>query len=50
MRRQSAGSAFGSRAVFADLFEGNADALGRAFPHADQPYDASAPTPHWRNT
>lgn len=42
MRRQSAGSAFGSRAVFADLFEGNADALGRAFPHADQPYDASS--------
>lgn len=42
LRRSSAGSAFGVKATFADLFEANAEALARAFPHADQTYDASS--------
>lgn len=44
-RRQTAGSAFGSRVVFADLWEGNTDALTVAYPTASGgagPYDASS--------
>lgn len=43
LRRQSAGSAFGNKAVFADLWEANAEALARAFPSSTQgkAYDAS---------
>jgi hypothetical protein len=42
LRRATAGSAFGIKATFADLFEANPDALARAFPHAEQPFDASS--------
>jgi hypothetical protein len=38
---RSASSVFGGRASFADLWEGNADALGTAYPDANRPYDAS---------
>lgn len=38
---RSASSVFGGRASFADLWEGNADALGAAYPDANRPYDAS---------
>ena len=43
-RSRSAGSAFGGRASFADLWAGNVDALARSFPpqQAGQAYDASA--------
>ena len=38
---RSASSVFGGRASFADLWQGNADALGAAYPDANRPYDAS---------
>jgi len=42
-KSQSARAAFGNGASFADLFDGNAEALARAFPpnSPDQPYNAS---------
>lgn len=41
--RQSAAAAFGGRASFRDLWEGNAEALGRSFPDSGgRAYDASA--------
>lgn len=44
-RRQSAGSAFSTRVVFADLWEAKGDALARAYPpdpSSATPYDASS--------
>lgn len=41
--RQGAAAAFGGRASFRDLWEGNAEALGRSFPDSGgRAYDASA--------
>jgi hypothetical protein len=41
--RQSAAAAFGGRASFLDLWEGNAEALGKSFPDSGgRAYDASA--------
>lgn len=45
MQSQSASNAFGGKASFRNLWEGNADALGRAYPDgtsAGRPYDASS--------
>lgn len=42
MRSQSAASAFGARASFADLWTANHDALARAYPSDTGPYDASS--------
>lgn len=39
---RSAASTFGVKASFADLWEGNIEALGRTFPHKDKPYDESS--------
>lgn len=41
MRAQSTASAFGGKATFADLWAGNAEALGRSYPDPVRPYDAS---------
>lgn len=41
MRAQSTTSAFGGKATFADLWAGNAEALGRSYPDPVRPYDAS---------
>lgn len=41
-RHVSAAAAFGGRASFADLWEGNAEALAAAFPSSNHPYDASS--------
>lgn len=38
---QSAAAAFGSRASFRDLWEGNVEALGKAFPDSHEAYNAS---------
>lgn len=38
----SAASVFGNRATFAQLFEGDADALARAYPDDSREYDASS--------
>lgn len=40
LKSRSAGSAFGGRACFADLWEANAEALGKVWP--GDPYDASS--------
>lgn len=42
MRAQSTASAFGGRASFADLWAGDAEALGRSYPDPVRPYDASS--------
>ncbi len=42
MRAQSTASAFGGKATFADLWAGNAEALGRSYPDPLRPYDASS--------
>ncbi len=42
LNSRSAASAFGSRASFADLWEGNVDALSKAFPDPARAYDANA--------
>jgi len=42
LNSRSTASAFGGRASFADLWTGNADALGRAYPAEGRPYDASS--------
>lgn len=39
---ESAGAKFGTKASFAALWDVDADALGRAFPHATKPYDESS--------
>lgn len=39
---KSAAGAFGARASFADLWTGDADALGAAYPAEGRPYDASS--------
>lgn len=39
---QSTGSAFGGKATFADLWEGNLEALERSYPDPVRPYDASS--------
>jgi hypothetical protein len=41
LRSQSAAAAFGGKASFRDLWEANADALAKAFPDPQRPYDAS---------
>lgn len=42
LRAQSTAAAFGGRASFADLWSGNAEALGRSYPDPVRPYDASS--------
>ena len=42
MRAQSTGSAFDGRASFADLWNANAEPLGRSYPDPLRPFDASA--------
>lgn len=42
MRAQSTASAFGGKATFADLWAGNAEALGRSYPDPVRSYDASS--------
>lgn len=42
LRSQSAASAFEGKATFADLWAGNAEALGRSYPDPMRPYDASS--------
>lgn len=41
LQSRSVGSTFGSKASFADLYEGNVEVLAKVFPHDSQPYDAS---------
>lgn len=41
LQSRSAASTFGNRASFADLWEGNVEALSRAFPDTANPYNAS---------
>lgn len=41
LQSRSAASVFGGRATFADLWEGNLDALAAAYPDPERPYDAS---------
>lgn len=41
LQSRSAASTFGNRASFADLWEGNAEALAKAFPDTANPYNAS---------
>ena len=41
LRSQSAASAFGNKASFADLWNADITALGRCFPHATEPYGYS---------
>lgn len=41
LQSRSAASTFGNRASFADLWEANVAALARAFPDAENPYNAS---------
>lgn len=40
--RVSPAAAFGSRASFRDLFEGNAEILGRTYPHGTKAFDGSS--------
>jgi len=40
-RSRSASSAFSDKASFADLWDADHDALGKAFPHPSKPFDAS---------
>ena len=42
LRSQSTASAFGNRASFADLWNGNLEALSRCYPDPVRPYDASS--------
>lgn len=42
LRSMSSAAAFGGKASFADLWSGDHDALGRAFPHPSKPFDASS--------
>lgn len=42
MRSQSAAGAFGGRASFSDLWEGNTEALAKAYPDPVRAYDASS--------
>lgn len=42
LRSTSGAGLFGDRATLRDLWQGDADALGRAYPHPEQPYDASS--------
>lgn len=42
LQSRSSASAFGSHAGFADLWTGNAEALGKAWPAEGRPYDASS--------
>lgn len=42
LNSRSSASAFGGRASFADLWTGNIEALGRSYPDAARPYDASS--------
>lgn len=42
LNSRSTASAFGGRASFADLWSGNADALGRCYPDPVRAYDASS--------
>lgn len=41
LRSQSANSAFGNKASFADLWNADMDALSKFFPHPSEPYGAS---------
>ncbi|MBS0586372.1 MAG: hypothetical protein JSS37_00060 [Proteobacteria bacterium] len=42
LRSKSPASIFGSKASFADLWNGNSEALGRSYPAEGRPYDASS--------
>lgn len=42
LRSQSTASAFGNKASFADLWNGNLDALAKCYPDPVRPYDASS--------
>lgn len=41
LHSKSAFNAFGGKATFAQLWEGDVEALGRAFPDSERPYDCS---------